>query len=145
MMHSPALSLSQFSTAARRAASRSFRQAAPACLPSSVVARAPHIRGPTLPTTLQPPAPHSPSATSSARFPVCWFQLTPYLPVPLSQAIAPYPPNPGKGRGETGPGTAGAMVDGRNASLGTHSIETTASEPSETISDIGLTLSKAPD
>src|SRR5437764_11447432 len=69
-MHSPALSLSQLFRASRRAVSRSLRQAAPACLPSSVVASAPHMRGPTLPTTLQPLAPHSPSAASSARFPV---------------------------------------------------------------------------
>src|SRR6476660_3353527 len=94
-MHSPALSLSHALRAARRAASRSLRQAAPACLPSSVVASAPHIRGPTLPTTLQPLAPHSPSATSSARLPVGWFQLAPYLPVPLSHASAPYPADAG--------------------------------------------------
>src|ERR1700730_5780401 len=62
---SPAWSLSQFLTAARRAASRSLRHAAPACLPSSVVASAPHIRGPNFPTTLQPLAPHSPIANSS--------------------------------------------------------------------------------
>src|SRR5205823_13121393 len=89
--HSPALSLSQLFSASRRAVSRSLRQAAPASLPASLVASAPHIRGPTLPTTLQPLAPHSPSATSSARFPVGWFQLAPYLPVSLSHAIAPYP------------------------------------------------------
>src|ERR1700745_616344 len=89
--HSPAWALPQLFRASRRAVSRSLRQAAPACFPSSVVANAPHIRGPTLPTTLQSLAPHSPSATSSARFPVGWFQLTPYLPVSLSHASAPYP------------------------------------------------------
>src|SRR5689334_3246680 len=94
-MHSPAWSLAQFLTAARRAASRSLRQAAPACLPSSVVAKAPHIFGPILLTTLQPLAPHSPSATSSARLPVGWFQLAPYLPVPLSHESAPYPADAG--------------------------------------------------
>ena len=45
---SPALSLVQFFRAARRAASRSLRQAEPACLPSSVNASAPHIFGPIL-------------------------------------------------------------------------------------------------
>src|SRR5262249_23247267 len=63
--------------------------AAPAGWPAAVVASAPHIAGPTFPTALQPLAPHSPSAASSARRGVGWFQLTPYLPVPRSQAIAP--------------------------------------------------------
>jgi hypothetical protein len=92
MMHSVGLVLGAvFYRGARRAASRSLRQAAPACLPSSVVANAPHMRGPTFPTTLQPLAPHSPSAASSARFPVGWFQLALYLPMPgpmRSRAVA---------------------------------------------------------
>src|SRR5215475_8167746 len=87
--HSPALSFSQFLSAASRAASRSLRHAAPACLPFPVVASAPHIAGPTLPTILHPVLPHSPSATSTARCSVGWFQLTPYFPEPRSQAIAP--------------------------------------------------------
>src|SRR6516164_7652354 len=87
--HSPALFFSQAASAARRAASRSPRTAAPACLVSPVSASAPHIRGPILCTTLHPLAPHSPSAASSARFGDGWFQLAPYFPVLWSHEIAP--------------------------------------------------------
>src|SRR6266851_8612034 len=89
-MHSPALPFSQSLREASRAASRSLREAAPTNFPSSVVANAAHIARPARMMTLQPLAPHSANAASSARFCVGWFQLQPRLPVCLSHAIAPY-------------------------------------------------------
>jgi hypothetical protein len=54
------------------------------------IADAAHIPEPARMMTLQPLAPHSPDAASSARFCVGWFELQPRLPVCLSHAIAPY-------------------------------------------------------
>src|SRR5215471_10992175 len=90
MTHAPALFFSQFLRAASRAAALSLRLAAPACLPSSVVARAPHILGPSADTTRQRLAPQSRIAVCEASSDDCWFQLAPYLPAPRSQARAPY-------------------------------------------------------
>src|SRR5215475_12444470 len=53
-VHSPPLPLSQSLREATRAASRSLREAAPMCLPSSVDASAAHIAGPARMMTLQP-------------------------------------------------------------------------------------------
>jgi hypothetical protein len=99
VMHSPALPFWQFASAASWAVSRSLRRAAPACLPSRVVANAPHIFGPICNRTLQPEALHSLSATASARSGVAWLQLTPYLPVPRSHASAPWKASCGNGAG----------------------------------------------
>src|SRR6516164_5478432 len=95
-MHSPALPFSQALTAASRAPSRSLRAAAPTYFPVSVVANAAHSRRPVRLMTLQPLAPHSLSATSSARDWDSWFQLQPRFPVSLSQAIAPYSARAGR-------------------------------------------------
>src|SRR6266851_3995910 len=89
-MHSPFLPFSQSLREASRAETRSLREAAPMNFPSSVDANAAHIPEPARMMTLQPLAPHSPNAASSARFCVGWFQLQPRLPVCLSHAIAPY-------------------------------------------------------
>src|SRR5215469_6895099 len=90
MVQSPALPFLQLVRAASRAASRSLREAPPAYLPPSFVASAAHIARRVRIMTLHPVAPQSLIATSSARFCESWFQLAPYLPVSLSQAIVPY-------------------------------------------------------
>jgi hypothetical protein len=70
--------------------------AAATYFPVSVVANAAHSRRPVRLMTLQPLAPHSLSATSSARDWDSWFQLQPRFPVSLSQAIAPYSARAGR-------------------------------------------------
>src|SRR5262249_6646913 len=87
--HSPALPLLQLAIAASRAASRSLREAAPTYFPFSVVARAPHMFRPLRVITSQLLAPHSLSASCSARCAVGWLQLQPRRPDCRSQAIAP--------------------------------------------------------
>src|SRR5271163_3007249 len=95
-MHSPALPFWQSLRAASRAASRSLRAAPPAYFPLSFVASAAHIAGRVRIMTLQPVAPQSLNAASVAPCAVALFQLAPYLPVSLSQAIAPYSARAGR-------------------------------------------------
>src|SRR6266851_9175916 len=113
-MHSPFLPFSQSLREASRAASRSLREAAPMNFPSSVDANAAHIPEPARMMTLQPLAPHSPDAASSARFCVGSFELQPRLPVCLSHAIAPYSAARAGQCGEQC-GTEGRQHDGKQS------------------------------